>query len=125
FRFKPEFMRKVQVDWLDRNDMFDIGLSTASVDYSLGTQVLTAQRKVLGQLMSDAVAQRILDSETKVADPKSTLHLSELYSTLKDSIWSELRSGRDITALRRNLQREHLARMANALLRPSGTMPAD
>jgi len=125
FRFKPEFMRRVQVDWLDRNDIFDIGLSTSSVDYSLGTQVLNAQRKVLGQLMSDTVAQRIIDSEDKVADAKSALHLSELYGTLKDSIWSELRSGRDITPLRRNLQREHLARMANALLRPSGSMPAD
>ena len=27
--------------------------------------------------------------------------------------------------MRRNLQREHLARVANALVRPSSTMPAD
>jgi hypothetical protein len=84
FRFKPEFMRRVQVDWLDRGDIFDIGLSTPGVDYSLTTQVLNAQRKVLNQLMSDIVAQRILDSEVKVADPKAALHLSELYDTLKD-----------------------------------------
>jgi hypothetical protein len=125
FRFKPEFMRRVQVDWLDRNDIYDTGLSTSSVDYSLGTQVLTAQRKVLGQLMSDGVAQRILDSEVKSADPRKALRLSELYATLQDSIWSELKTGRDITPLRRNLQREHLQRVANALLRPSGSMPAD
>ena len=35
FRFKPEFMRRVQVDWLDRNDTYDLGLSTPDVDYSL------------------------------------------------------------------------------------------
>jgi len=125
FRFKPEFMRRVQVDWLDRNDIYDVGLSTATVDYSLGTQVLNAQRKVLNQLMSDAVAQRILDSEVKSSDLRKTLRLSELYSTLKESIWSELKTGRDITPLRRNLQREHLQRVATALLRPAGTMPAD
>jgi hypothetical protein len=125
FRFKPEFMRRVQVDWLDRNDIFDIGLSTPSVDYSLGTQVLTAQRKVLAQLLSDGVAQRLLDSEVKYADPRSAMRLSEVYDTMKDSIWSELRTGRDITPLRRNLQREHLARLANVLLRPSASMPAD
>ncbi|HEY4139300.1 MAG TPA: zinc-dependent metalloprotease, partial [Casimicrobiaceae bacterium] len=125
FRFKPEFMRRVQVDWLDRNDIYDVGLSTATVDYSLGTQVLNAQRKVLNQLMSDAVAQRILDSEIKSADANKTLRLSELYSTLEQSIWSELKTGRDITPLRRNLQREHLQRVASALLRPSGSMPAD
>jgi len=56
-------MRRVQVDWLDRNDIFDIGLSTPGIDYSLGTQVLTAQRKVLSQLLSDGVAQRLLDSD--------------------------------------------------------------
>jgi hypothetical protein len=125
FRFKPEFMRRVQVDWMDRNDNYDLGLSTPDVDYSLNTQVLNAQRKVLGQLMSDQVAQRILDSEVKVDDPRKVLHLSDVYETLKASIWSELRTGREITPLRRNLQREHLTRVAGALLRSGGSMPAD
>ena len=75
--------------------------------------------------MSDTVAQRVLDSEVKTSDPKSIVRLSELYGTLSDSIWSELRTGRDITPMRRNLQREHLARLATSLLRPSMTMPAD
>jgi Met-zincin/Domain of unknown function (DUF5117) len=125
FHFKPEFMRRVQVDWMDRNDQYDVGLSTPDVDYSLNTQVLNAQRKVLNQLMSDSVAQRILDSQLKVDDPRKTLHLAEVYDTLKASIWSELKTGREITPLRRNLQREHLTRVAGALLRPSGSMPAD
>ncbi|HET9046910.1 MAG TPA: zinc-dependent metalloprotease, partial [Casimicrobiaceae bacterium] len=125
FRFKPEFMRRVQVDYLDRNDIFDVGYSTPGIDYSLNTQVLNTQRKVLNQLMSDGVAQRILDSEVKLSDPKSALRLAEMYGTLSDAIWSELRTGRDITSQRRNLQREHLARLATALLRPSMTMPAD
>jgi hypothetical protein len=125
FRFKPEFMRRVQVDWMDRNDRYELGLSTPDVDYSLNTQVLNAQRKVLGQLMSDSVAQRILDSEVKVDDPRKTLHLADVYDTLKASIWSELKTGREITPLRRNLQREHLTRVASALLRSSGSMPAD
>ena len=125
FKFKPEFMQRVQVDWLDRNDIYDVGLSTPNVDYSLSTQVLNAQRKVLSQLMSEAVAQRVLDSEVKLDDPRKALHLADVYDTLKDSIWSELKTGHDISPLRRNLQRDHLARIANALLRPSGSMPAD
>jgi hypothetical protein len=125
FRFKPEFMRRVQVDWMDRNDFYDVGLSTPEVDYSLNTQVLNAQRKVLSQLMSETVAQRILDSEVKLDDPRKSLRLSDVYETLKVSIWSELKTGRDITPMRRNLQREHVSRVAGALLRPSSTMPAD
>jgi len=125
FRFKPEFMRRVQVDWLNRDDIYDLGLTTASVDYSLGTQVLRAQRKVLDQLMSDAVAQRILDSEVKLDDPRKAVHLADVYDTLQAAIWSELKTGRDISPLRRNLQREHLAKIAAALVRPGASMPAD
>ena len=51
--------------------------------------------------------------------------LSELYDTLQGSIWSELKTGREVTPMRRNLQREHLRRVAGALLRPSGSVPAD
>ena len=57
------------VDYLDRDDTFDAGLSTPGIDYSLPTQVLAIQRNVLNQLMSEAVAQRILDSQAKVAKP--------------------------------------------------------
>jgi hypothetical protein len=56
---------------------------------------------------------------------KAGFHLSELYESLHRSIWSELRNGQEISPLRRNLQREHLARVANALIRPSVSMPPD
>jgi len=125
FKFKPEFMRRLQVDYLDRSDIYDVGLMTSGMDYSLSGQVLSVQRGVLGALMSDSAAQRILDSEVKLDDPKSAFRLSELYETLHRAIWSELKTGQDITPLRRNLQREYLSRVANALLRPSGSTPAD
>jgi len=44
---------------------------------------------------------------------------------LQNSIWSELKSGRDISPMRRNLQREHLRRVVATLLRPTNGMPAD
>ena len=71
------------------------------------------------------VAQRLLESQDKVADPSKLLKLSEVYDTLQNAIWSELRTGGDISSLRRNLQREHMKRVAMALLRPSGNSPAD
>jgi hypothetical protein len=125
FRFKPEFMQRLTVDYLDRGDTFDVGLSTPGLDYSLPTQVLTIQRSVLNQLMSEAVAQRILDSQAKLPKADHAFRLSELYAGLSAAIWSELKTGRDIELFRRNLQREHVNRVALALVRPSGTMPAD
>jgi hypothetical protein len=125
FRFKPEFMQRLSQDYLDRNDTFDIGLSTSGIDYSLPTQLLAIQRNVLNQLMSDAVAQRILDSQAKLANPAQAFRVGELYGGLRAAIWSELATGRDIDLFRRNLQREYATRVASALLRPSGAMPAD
>jgi hypothetical protein len=53
------------------------------------------------------------------------LRLSELHETLQSAIWSEAKTGAETTTLRRNLQREHLRRVASALLKPAPTAPAD
>jgi hypothetical protein len=125
FRFRPEFMQRLTQDYLDRDDTFDVGLSQPGIDYSLPTQVLSIQAKVLRQLMSDVVAQRILDSQAKVPRPDEAFRLIELYGGLHRAIFSELKSGRDIDLFRRNLQREYVALLATALVRPSATLPAD
>ncbi len=118
-------MQRLTQDYLDRDDIFDVGLTVPGIDYSLPTQVLAIQKSVLNQLLSDTVAQRILDSQAKLPKPAQAFRLSELYAGLHQAIWSELKTGRDIDLFRRNLQREHVNRIASALVRPSGSMPAD
>jgi len=75
--------------------------------------------------MADGVAARILDAPSKMRDGSQAFALSELYDTLQNAIWSELKTGGDINPMRRNLQREHLRRVVNALVKPSATTPAD
>jgi hypothetical protein len=58
-------------------------------------------------------------------DRKQVLSLAELYGSLQNAVWSELKSGKDIGAMRRNLQREHLKRLVASLLRVSAGTPAD
>jgi len=125
FKFKPEFLRSLSVDFLDRNDAFDGGLSPPGFDFSLPTQVLAAQKAVLDRVTSEVVAQRLLDAEGKVDRPGDALQLAEVYASLHRAIWTELKAGKDIPLIRRNLQREHAAKLAGALLRPTATMPAD
>jgi hypothetical protein len=115
FRFKPEFVSRLGIDHFNRPRNPDISISTA---------VLNVQKAVLDQLMSDAVAARLLDSQEKVGS-RQLLKVSDLYDALHSAIWAELKSGRDITPMRRNLQREHLRRVAGVLVRTSPTMPAD
>jgi hypothetical protein len=51
--------------------------------------------------------------------------VAELYGTLQKAIWSELASGAPISMMRRNLQREHVRLLADAVARPSPRAPAD
>ena len=50
--------------------------------------------------------------------PGDSFRLSELYARLTREVWSELGTAGDISAPRRELQREHLNRLAAMLLRP-------
>ena len=123
FKFKPEFVARIGVDFLGRR--LDFSGSAATNDPGIATRVLNVQKAVLDVVMADSVAQRLVDSQDKVADPSKLLKLSEVYDTLQNAIWSELKTGGEISSLRRNLQREHLKRVSTALLRVSGTSPAD
>jgi len=126
FKFKPQFLASLPYSRLDYYDAMAQGANVTSQPMiSLPETVLSMQRKVLDQVMSGPVAERLIESGELVSDPKDTLTLSELYDTLQSAIWSELKTGREITAMRRNLQREHLRRMVNMLLHPSNDMPAD
>jgi len=123
FIVSPTLQRRLAPDFLERSDALYEG-SFVSTDYSVAQSVIDMQRSILGQLMSDAVATRILDSQGKAAKPAEALRLSELYERLTHEIWSEL--GRsDIVATRRELQREHANRLAAILLRPSALSRAD
>ncbi len=116
FRFTPEFLSRIGMDHFER---------PANPDFSIGSAVLNVQTSVLDYLMNDQVAARLLNSAEKVSDGTRLLKLSELYDILQAAIWSELRTGAEIRMMRRNLQREHVKRIANALLRPGARTPAD
>ncbi len=116
FKLKPEFVSRLSIDQFERR---------GNPDISIANSVLNLQKGVLDVLLADSVAQRLLDSQEKVANPASLLKLSDLYDTLQNAIWSELRSGGDISSMRRNLQREHLKRVANSLIKPAANTPAD
>jgi hypothetical protein len=125
FNFSPSFLRKMTVSVFDMDDAEELGRPVPPLDFPVDQQLLAMQRKVLDALMSPMVAQRLLNNAAKTDDPKHALKVSDLYATLHAAIWSELRTGRDITLFRRNLQREHALRIANGLLRPAASRPAD
>ena len=124
FRLSPELQRRLAPDFLEREDAVFHDAAPVATDFSLAQSLLDVQRALLNQLMSDAVAARILDSEPKSPRASETFHLAELYDRLNREVWAELGRG-DIPALRRELQREHVNRVASLLLRPGTFSRAD
>ncbi len=123
FAISPALQRKLVIDFQERTDAVFSGDAIATTDFSLATQVIDMQRNVLEALLSDDVAARLLDSQAKA--PKQALRLSELYGRLDKAVWSELGSGADISASRRELQRDHVNRVASLLLRPGALSRSD
>jgi hypothetical protein len=115
--FNHDFLSRLGTDYFDR--------SVLRSDTSVTSRVLAMQSDVLDTLMSEPLATRVLIGGERVGDPKKAMSLTELYGTLQSSIWGELSTGVDITATRRNLQREHLKRLTTILLRPANGAAAD
>ena len=115
FRFQPEFLARLAADPFE---------SSGERSFSLPGKVLEVQAQVLDRLMSDGVATRLLDSTFKMVDAKKGLSLGELYDSLQASIWGDLKGAGDIPLMRRNLQREHVKRVAHVLTSGNGG-PAD
>lgn len=127
FRFDPAFLSRLGVDQLDRSQ----AAGRAGPDFSLATAVIGIQRGALDALMADATAVRLADAEAKVTDPGRLPTYAEVQGRLAHAVWAELAAEaargepRTIDSLRRNLQREHLKRLAAGLLRPASAVAAD
>jgi hypothetical protein len=118
FKFRPELLSALTVDYneWERGGMVNIAGTVSRIQ-------LTA----LDRVLSANTANRLLDLPSYVpeAQRRNLISLNEVYSTLQASVWSELKSGKDVDRLRRNLQREHLKRVQTLLTKGSGSLPAD
>jgi Met-zincin/Domain of unknown function (DUF5117)/Domain of unknown function (DUF5118) len=118
FRFKPQFLASLAPDYNEWERAGPVNIPAA---------VLQVQTAALDRLLSPGTASRLLDLPLYVdaAQSRDLISLPEVYGTLQDTIWSELKTNSDIDRLRRNLQREHLRRVQTLLTRGSPGLPPD
>lgn len=112
----PALLRRLAPDYLDRE-------SGSETDFSVAEQLLSLQRAVLNHLMADTLAERLLDNADKVRDREARpLTVAELHQGLRQAVWSPPHSNARTAAAswQRNLQREHVSRLAASVLRSSG-----
>lgn len=112
----PALLRRLAPDYLERDD-------ASGTDFSVAEQLLSLQRAVLNHLMSDTLAERLLDNADKVRDREARpLSVAELHQGLRQAVWGPThRHAHPATASwQRNLQREHVSRLAASVLRSGG-----
>ena len=124
FGLTSELLARMSVDkWLDE------GFSRAMTNeatWPIHDRILGVQSSALTMLMNPTTLRRVYDNEFRLPEDQDTLTLPELLTTVRESVWSELgkvcppnRSARKpmISSLRRNLQREHLDRLIDLMLK--------
>ncbi|MEP6506035.1 MAG: zinc-dependent metalloprotease, partial [Betaproteobacteria bacterium] len=129
FHISPALQRRLAPDFLERGDV-SAGGDPVSTDYPVESVMLDLQRQLLAALMSDGLAQRLEDSAPKLDRPALALTPSDVYSRITRSLWSDPANyggdGKgDIPARRRELQRDHVNRIAAVLLRTPGGVRVD
>lgn len=108
----PALQRRLAPDYQERSEF------GAATDFALSQRLLGLQRSVLGYLMSDELASRVLASAEKLDRGQEGFSLAELYGRLGRELWSDLTQPGASSVARRELQREHVNRIAAALVRP-------
>src|SRR5690606_39038160 len=96
-------------------------------EFSAADQVLDLQRAVLRELMDEQLATRVLDNQDRSRDRREpALTVGELHQRIRRAVWGPaLRAPQGAQAAwQRNLQREHVNRLATLLVR-NGSARAD
>ncbi|MGQ0713073.1 MAG: zinc-dependent metalloprotease [Gemmatimonadaceae bacterium] len=87
------------------------------------TRIRNAQTRVLNRLLDDQRMDRMIEFEALSSNGRDVYSLADMLTHVRRGIWSELSSGAEIDAVRRNLQRAYLETVdakLNPPERPSG-----
>lgn len=128
FGLSRELLEKMIVEkWFDAGGM---GSIFQSPSYPVHDRILGVQTAVLTMLLNPMTMQRVYDNELRKAPDTDALTVPELLDVVSASIWTELDALGDgtvrkpsISSIRRNLQREYLARLIDLTL-PDGSYTA-
>ncbi len=112
FALPAEFMSRLPTDSLDR-------IYEPPQMISFGERISRLQRTMLDRVLSDKVAQRVLEAPALVKSPIQVVSLDEIYATVETAVWTDATGANDDSPARRALQREHTRRISAALTRPT------
>lgn len=116
FEFSPQLLNQLAPSrwshWGAFPDLFEL-------DYPISDRLLFLQTVVLRNLLSPTRLSRLQDLELKTDSMEEVLKLPELFTTLQESIWTEVIDGdiANLSSIRRALQREYVSVLSKMSLR--------
>jgi len=97
----------------------------AQREFPMFTTFTSYQRGMLKRVFAPAALTRLANSEFRAAKPEETLTTATLFRSVGDEVWSELRTGKEISALRRSLQIDHLNTLVDLVMNRDPGVPSD
>jgi hypothetical protein len=96
------------------------------IDVPIHATLVSMQGNLLASLTNQAKLARMIDNELRMPRGADAYTVAELFQNLTAGIWTEIRSGADVSSIRRNLQRAYIDRMGAIVMneRPSPAMPS-
>ncbi len=96
------------------------------IDYPWHEEVLRVQKALLDEITEPFVFARMRDAEVKFGS-RRVLTIPELLEELSRAVWAEAWTapGRNIAAMRRDLQRAYIDRLTEIVATPPDRTPAD
>jgi hypothetical protein len=117
FLVPPDTQRRLAVERTEPIDWFNY-YRQVRLDFPWHDAVLGIQRMALGRILSPITLGRVQDNELRFEPREKPFRMADVFAGLDGAIWSELDGGkREITSLRRNLQREYVKRLIKMALR--------
>jgi hypothetical protein len=112
FHFSPTLLRRLTTEYWYHWGSDSFYMFGGGMDYPIYSRVLAIQRIALNQCFSPSILSRLQHQEIQSDSGSKPLKIEEVFSTLTESIWSELSgNATSFSTIRRNLQREHLRRL--------------
>jgi hypothetical protein len=122
FNFPKEYYTKFTSD---PNGMDIQAILGGGNSFPIRDTLANIQTSALRRIYTPGVMGRIINNEYKSTDPATALTLPKLFNSTRLAIWSELEGGRNVSSLRRQLQRAHLDQLISMVVNPTGPAPED
>lgn len=123
FAVPAELLNRLEAETLD--DFSWSSYRRSQVDYPIHQRVLTYQQRALANLYSPYVLGRLLNNLDRYPAGAEKYTMQDMFSELRDGIWTELNNTGNVNSFRRQLQIAHLDRLIRIYMGTTGQYPAD